>query len=133
MGFFDDVMAKIGGKDGQEGGLNSITKLLNENGGLQGVMAKLSSSGMGKQVQSWVGGGQNEPVSGSQVKEALSDSSIDQMAQQAGTTPDKVSDEVAKVLPEMVNKATPQGQVPQQSEDPFSKGVDAIKNMFAHH
>ena len=31
----------------------------------------------------------------------------------------------------MVNKATPQGQVPQQGDDPFSKGIDAIKSMFA--
>ena len=50
---------------------------------------------------------------------------------EAGTTPDKVSDEVAQALPHLVNEATPQGQVPPQGQDPFSKGVDAVRNMFA--
>jgi uncharacterized protein YidB (DUF937 family) len=131
MGFLDDVLGKIGGQQGQEGGLNSITKLFNANGGLQGIMAKLSSNGQGQQVQSWVGTGDNQPVSGSQVREALSDDSLNKMAQQAGTTPEKVSDDVAQILPQMVNKATPQGQVPPQADDPFAKGIGAIKNMFA--
>lgn len=131
MGFLDDVLGKIGGQQGQEGGLNSITKLFNANGGLQGIMAKLSSNGQGQQVQSWVGTGDNQPVSGSQVREALSDDSLNKMAQQAGTTPEKVSDDVAQILPQMVNKATPQGQVPPQGDDPFAKGIGAIKNMFA--
>jgi uncharacterized protein YidB (DUF937 family) len=133
MGFFDDVLGKIGGQQGEEGGLSSVTRMLRDNGGLQGVMGKLTGSGLGRQVQSWVGDGQNQPISGSQVKDALDDDSLNKMAQQAGTTPDKVSDEVAKILPDMVDKATPQGQVPQQGQDPLSKGSDAIKNMFARH
>ena len=43
-------------------------------------------------------------------------------------TPEQTSDEVAQALPEMVNQATPQGQVPQQ--DPFAKGMDSIKRML---
>jgi uncharacterized protein YidB (DUF937 family) len=131
MGFLDDVMGKIGGQQGQEGGLASITKLFSANGGLQGVMAKLTSNGQGEQVQSWVGTGDNQPVTGAEVRQALDDDSLNKMAQQAGTTPDKVSDDVARVLPQMVNKATPQGQVPAQGDDPFAKGLDAIKKMFA--
>jgi uncharacterized protein YidB (DUF937 family) len=131
MGFLDDVLGKIGGQQGQEGGLASITKLFSANGGLQGVMAKLTSNGQGQQVQSWVGTGDNQPVSGAEVRQALDDDSLSKAAQQAGTTPDKVSEDVAKVLPQMVNKATPQGQVPRQGDDPFAKGIDAIKGMFA--
>jgi uncharacterized protein YidB (DUF937 family) len=131
MGFLDDVVGKIGGQQGQEGGLNSITKLFSANGGLQGVMAKLSSNGQGHQVQSWVGTGENQPVSGAQVRAALDDDSLNKLARQAGTTPEKVSDDVAQVLPQMVSKATPKGEVPAQGDDPFAKGVDAIKHLFA--
>jgi uncharacterized protein YidB (DUF937 family) len=53
---------------------------------------------------------------------------LDAMAKQAGMTPAETSDQVAKALPEMVNEATPQGQMP--DHDPFSKGVDAVKRMF---
>jgi uncharacterized protein YidB (DUF937 family) len=131
MSFMDNVLAKIGGQEGQEGGLSSITRLFSENGGLQGIMAKLTSNGQGQQVQSWVGNGQNQPISGTDVKQALDDDSLRQLARQAGTTPDKVSDEVAQALPHLVNEATPQGQVPPQGQDPFSKGVDAVRSMFA--
>jgi uncharacterized protein YidB (DUF937 family) len=130
MGFLDDILGKIGGQQGQEGGLASITKLFSANGGLQGVMAKLTSNGQGQQVQSWVGTGENQPISGADIRQALDDDSLNKMAQQAGTTPDKVSEDVAQVLPQMVSQATPQGKVPAQGDDPFAKGVDAIKGMF---
>jgi uncharacterized protein YidB (DUF937 family) len=138
MGLLDNVMGKLGGQqDGQgaeggEGSLQALTKLLSANGGVQGLMAKMSSNGLGQQVQSWVGTGENKPVSGAQVSQALDTDSLNKMAQETGSTPEKVSDDVAKVLPEVVNKATPDGQVPKQGDDPLSKGVDAIKGMFAH-
>jgi uncharacterized protein YidB (DUF937 family) len=105
--------------------------MLSANGGVQGLMAKLTSNGQAQQVKSWVGAGENKPVSGTQVQEVLDTDSLNKMAKEAGTTPDKVSEDVAKILPEMVDKATPHGQVPPQGDDPLSKGMDAIKNMFA--
>jgi uncharacterized protein YidB (DUF937 family) len=138
MGLLDNVMGKLGGqKDGEgaggsEGGLQALTKMLSANGGVQGLMAKMSSNGLGQQVQSWVGHGENKPVSGAQVAQALDTDSLNKMAQETGSTPEKVSEDVAKVLPEVVNKATPDGQVPKQGDDPLSKGVDALKGMFAH-
>ena len=140
MGLLDDVKGKLGGQQGQSGdsgqagdsGLQSLTKLLSANGGVQGLMSKMSGSGLGQQVQSWVGTGENKPVSGAQVSQALDTDSLNKMARETGSTPEKVSDDVAKVLPEVVDKATPDGQVPKQGDDPLSKGVDAIKGMFAH-
>jgi len=123
------MLAKFGGQGGQEGGLGALSKLLNSNGGLQGITSKLSQSGMGQQVQSWIGHGKNEPVSGQQVQDALDSGSINQLAQQTGQTPEQASDQIAKVLPDMVNQATPQGTMPH--DDPFSKGVAALKQMVS--
>ena len=95
-------------------------------------MSKMSSNGLGQQIQSWVGTGENKPVSGAQVSQALDTDSLNKMARETGSTPEKVSDDVAKVLPEVVDKATPDGQVPKQGDDPLSKGVDAIKGMLSH-
>jgi uncharacterized protein YidB (DUF937 family) len=128
MGFLDDITAKLGGDKGQEGGIASLHKLVSSSGGLQGLTSKLTSSGLGQQVQSWVGTGENKPVSGAQVQQAVDPAQLNAMAKQAGMTPEETSDEVAKALPHMVNEATPQGQVP--ASDPFAKGMDAIKNMF---
>jgi uncharacterized protein YidB (DUF937 family) len=129
MGLLDDVTAKLGGKEGQEGGLASLQKLFDSHGGLQGVTSKLTSSGLGKQVQSWVGTGDNQPVSGSQVQQAMDPNELHHMAQKAGLSDQEASEKVAQALPEMVNKATPGGQIP--DNDPFAKGLDAVKRMFA--
>jgi len=128
MGILDQVTAKLGGQDGQEGGLASIQHFFSSNGGLQGMTEKLSNSGLGKQVQSWVGTGENEPVSGQQVQQAVDPGELHAMAQNAGMSDEETCDQLAKAVPVMVNQATPQGQIPQQ--DPFSKSVDSIKRLL---
>jgi uncharacterized protein YidB (DUF937 family) len=125
---FDDILGKLGGKQGQEGGLASMEKMFSSGGGLQGLTSKLTSSGLGQQVQSWVGTGDNKPVTGEQVQQAVDPKTLNQMASQAGMTPEETSEHVAKVLPDMVSQATPQGQMPKQ--DPFNKGMDHLKKMF---
>jgi uncharacterized protein YidB (DUF937 family) len=129
MGFLDSVTAKLGGQNGQEGGLASLQKMFNDNGGLDGLTSKLTSSGFGQQVQSWIGTGENKPISGADVQQAVGQNEIHQMAENAGMSDEEASDHVAQALPEMVNQATPQGELPAQ--DPFSKGMDAVKKMFS--
>ncbi len=79
---------------------------------LSGLVDQLSKSGLGPQVQSWVGTGQNQEVTGAQLQQALGGGTIEHVAQEAGTTPRQAADDLAKVLPELVNQATPQGQMP---------------------
>jgi uncharacterized protein YidB (DUF937 family) len=128
MGILDEVTAKLGGQHGQEGGIASLQKLFSSNGGLQGMTSKLTNSGLGHQVQSWIGTGENQPVSGQQVQQAMDQNDVHQMAKNAGMSDKETCDQVAKAMPEMVNQATPQGQIPQQ--DPFAKGMDSIKKML---
>jgi uncharacterized protein YidB (DUF937 family) len=128
MGILDQVTSKLGGQDGQEGGLASLQKLFNSSGGLEGITSKLTNSGMGKQVQSWIGTGHNEPVSGQQVQQAMDPHELHQVAENAHMSDEEASDQIAKAMPEMVNQATPQGQIPQQ--DPFAKGLDSLKKML---
>lgn len=127
----EDILSKLGGQNGQAGGLASIMKLFGGNGnagGLQGMMSKLASNGMGQQLQSWIGQGQNQAVSGEQIRQAADPTMLNQLAEQAHISPEEASNQVAKVLPEMVNQATPQGQVP--TGDPFAHGLDSLKQMF---
>jgi uncharacterized protein YidB (DUF937 family) len=128
MGILDQVTSKLGGQDGQESGLASLQKMFNSSGGLQGMTSKLTNSGLGKQVQSWIGNGENEPVSGQQVQQAMDPNELHQMAENAGMSDEEASDQIAKAMPEMVNEATPEGQIPQQ--DPFAKGLDSLKKML---
>jgi uncharacterized protein YidB (DUF937 family) len=109
-----DVLSKLGGSQGHQGGIDNVQQLFGD-GGLQGIMSKLTSSGMGQQVQSWIGTGQNQPISGNDVQQAVDPAQLQQMAQQQGMTPDEFSSHVAQALPDMVDQATPEGMVPQQA------------------
>ena len=102
----------------------AISKLF-EGEGMQGILSKLQASGMDKQVMSWIGHGQNEPVSGDDIKRAVDPQQLSQVAQQCGMSQDQVADHVAQALPEAVDKATPGGAVPQQG---FS--MDSLMGMF---
>jgi uncharacterized protein YidB (DUF937 family) len=129
MGFMNDLTARLGGSQGSDGGVAVLHKMVRSSGGLQGLIWKLSRSGLGQQAQSWVGTGENQPVTGSQVREAIDARQLSAIADQAGLTPEETSDQLAKVLPVVVNQATPQGQLP--DNDPFASGLEKVKRMLA--
>src|ERR1700677_959582 len=127
----DDILAMLGGQKGSGGGVSSVMKLFGGGGGeggLQGLVSGLSKNGLADQAQSWGGSGQNQPVSAADVRAHVDPAVLSQVAEQAHLTPEQVSQNVAQVLPEMVNKATPQGQLP--AEDPFAKGLGMLQKMF---
>ncbi|MCP3821962.1 YidB family protein [Streptomyces sp. A3M-1-3] len=110
-----------GGQSGGGGGnilgslLSAFTGGKSGGGGgnpLESLMGFLTKSGVGDQAQSWVGTGENKPVSGAQMKEALPDDTLQKVAQEAGVSPEQAADQIAQSLPKAVDKLTPQGQVP---------------------
>jgi uncharacterized protein YidB (DUF937 family) len=109
----NDILSKLGGQNGAQGGMAAISSLFGGEG-MQGILSKLQASGLDKQVMSWIGHGQNEPVTGDEIKNAVDPQSLSQVAQQTGMSKDEVASQVAQVLPEAVDKATPAGQIPQQ-------------------
>jgi len=119
-----DILNKLGGQKGEQGGLAAISKLFDADG-MQGILSKLQASGLDKQVMSWIGHGQNEPVTGDDIKNAVNPQQLSQVAQQSGMSQDEVADHVAQALPETVDKATPGGAVPKQG---FS--MESLTGMF---
>jgi uncharacterized protein YidB (DUF937 family) len=119
-----DTLGKIGGQQGQQGGVATITQLFG-NEGLQGIVASMRSNGMGKQVQSWIANGKNLPITGADVKRVVDPSALSKTAQQQDMTPDELADYVARALPQLVDQATPNGQVPKQGGN-----VDALVGML---
>jgi uncharacterized protein YidB (DUF937 family) len=109
-----DVLGKLGGSRGHQGGIDNVQQLFG-GGGLQGIVTTLNNKGMGQQVQSWIGRGQNQPISGNDVQRAVDPAKLQQMAQQQGMSTDEFSSHVAQALPDMVDQATPEGMVPKQS------------------
>jgi uncharacterized protein YidB (DUF937 family) len=85
-------------------------------GGLQKVMSGLQSNGLGSQADSWVGKGQNAPVSGDQIRRVMGDKRVGEIAQKLGVSQKEAADAVAKVLPKLVDHASPDGKLAPQKD-----------------
>jgi uncharacterized protein YidB (DUF937 family) len=85
-------------------------------GGLGGLLTKLEQGGLGNLANSWVGPGQNQPVSPGQLGSALGPDIIRAIAQRSGLSEDEVRNELAQVLPGVVDKLTPNGRLPTETE-----------------
>ncbi|GAA3050814.1 hypothetical protein GCM10020000_34770 [Streptomyces olivoverticillatus] len=62
-----------------------------------------------------MGTGANQPLSGPEIAQAMPYQTLEHVAQQAGVTPEQAADQLAEALPEVVDKLTPTGEVPQGS------------------
>jgi uncharacterized protein YidB (DUF937 family) len=109
-----DVLRKLGGSQGHQGGIDNVQQLFG-GGGLQGIVTQLNKNGLGRQVQSWIGSGQNLLISGTDVQRVVDPARLEQLAQQQGMSPGEFSEHVALALPDMIDQATPEGLVPQQA------------------
>lgn len=92
-----------------------VTALLSNEGGqggLANLMAKFQQAGMGDVIQSWIGGGENMPVSANQMEQALGGETLSGVASQLGTSEHDAAGQLAQILPGLVNKMTPAGQAP---------------------
>src|SRR3984885_16166863 len=109
------ALTDILGKTGQQGGIEAISQLFGGHG-MQGIMAAMQSNGLGQQAKSWIASGPNVPVSGADIKKVANPSALARMARQEGMSPEELCDHIAQALPGLVDKATPDGQVPRQGK-----------------
>lgn len=82
-------------------------------GGLGGLLEKFKSAGLGQAADSWVGTGQNQPISPDQVQSAIGSTQIADWSQKLGIPVDQLKAQLAHVVPSLVDKLTPTGQVPE--------------------
>ena len=129
MGLLDGIAGAVMGKlGGTEGGMAQIAlDMFNQHGGLNGVLDKLKTSGLGDQVASWVGTGENQAVSPDQISSALGSSQIAELAAKFGISPDVLSGQLAQHLPDVINKLTPHGEVPTDSGNMLTSVLGMFK------
>lgn len=106
--------------------LQIVLTLVQQSGGLPALLEKLKNAGLAEHVASWVGTGTNLPVSGEQVTQALGSQAIGQIASQLGMQPNIASGALASLLPELVNKMTPEGAVPHNHNDLVAMALGAL-------
>ena len=87
----------------------------NSPGGLSGMLQSFHDKGLGGLMSSWIGTGQNLPISADQIQHVLGSDQVKELAAKAGISPDMASSALSQLLPTLVDKLTPNGQVPQHS------------------
>jgi uncharacterized protein YidB (DUF937 family) len=81
-------------------------------GGLSAIVAKLQQAGLGNQVNSWLGSGQNLPITADQIKQVLGSNVVRQLAAKYNIPVDQIAEVLAHQLPIAVDKASPDGKLP---------------------
>ena len=81
-------------------------------GGLNAIVAKLEQAGLGAQVKSWIGNGQNLPITADQLRAALGSDVVKQLATRFNVPIDQLSQVLAQQLPQAVDHASPAGTLP---------------------
>jgi uncharacterized protein YidB (DUF937 family) len=130
MGLLDSVIGAMAGGQGESGGtqgalLNAVIGMLANGagqggggggggslGGLGGLIGKFTQAGMGDVVGSWVGHGENAPISGDQLSSVLGSDTIGNLAEQLGLSHGDVAGQLSQMLPQVIDRLTPHGQAP---------------------
>ncbi len=96
---------------GQQNLVNSIMGMIG-GGGLNGLLDSFRQKGLGEAVQSWIGTGSNTPISGQDVQASLGEQKIAEIAQSAGLSKEETAGGLAQLLPQLVDKLSPDGKLP---------------------
>jgi uncharacterized protein YidB (DUF937 family) len=133
MGLLDDLenkaLSSVTGGTTSNPLLSQLLQLIQQQpGGLSGLVQNFHEKGLGGLVSSWVGTGQNLPISQDQIKEVLGSTQVQELAAKAGISPDAASSQLSQLLPNLVDKLTPNGQMPQQG-NLMEMGMNLLKSL----
>jgi uncharacterized protein YidB (DUF937 family) len=119
MGFLDELTKRMSvpasgaPAGGGEGALLPALMGLLTGGGLQQLVSSFQQKGLGEVVGSWVSTGKNLPVSPDQIQRALGPEELGQLAQQTGLDVGSLASQLSSLLPNVVDKLTPDGKLPE--------------------
>jgi uncharacterized protein YidB (DUF937 family) len=137
MGLFDSIAGQVtgalsgAGNTQHAGLLEAVAGLINnpETGGLQGLVNAFEQKGLGGVVSSWIGTGQNLPISAEQLQSVLGNEQVQALAQKLGISPQDITSHLTQLLPQVVDKVTPSGSLP-EGNDGLEKALGMLGGFF---
>jgi uncharacterized protein YidB (DUF937 family) len=136
MGLLDGLIGNaLGGMMGAGGSgsgqaqsplLQIALQLLQQNGGVSGVLDKFRQGGYADQADSWQGTGQNMPLSGNALQEVLGSGAIGQIAGQLGMSHGDTAGGLAQMLPQLIDQFTPKGEIPDNQNDLVAQALSIL-------
>ncbi len=116
------LKAIAGGVIGAEA-LSVIKGYIESKGGVEGAVKDLRSSGYADKVDSWVGTGKNQAINAIEAGQIIGVSTLKNLAEKAGVDYNKARDLVAEYLPIAIDKATPEGKIPEPTKDDVKRSL----------
>jgi len=108
MGMLDGLLGGIIGA----GMVSVVNGIIEQHGGLQGVVSEFEKNGLGATVKSWVGTGPNQPISPDDVHKVLGADLLQQLSAKSGLSVQELAQKLSQVLPKAVDGLTPGGTIP---------------------
>jgi uncharacterized protein YidB (DUF937 family) len=108
VGLFDGLLGGVVGA----GMVSVVSNLIEQHGGLQGLINQFQQNGLGQTVNSWVSSGPNQPISPSEVHQGLGPELLQQLSAKTGLSVQDLTQKLSEILPQAVDTMTPDGQVP---------------------
>jgi uncharacterized protein YidB (DUF937 family) len=153
MGFLDETLGKVvgsvmggdgekdslssaiddhsgGDKDQAENLLGSAMSMVQKQGGLDGLLDKFDAGGLKDQAASWVGKGDNESISAEQLQGAIGEDGLEEVAGEMGVSKDEAGSAMSDIIPGLIDKLTPDGEVTGDQDDLLSKGLGMLKGKL---
>jgi uncharacterized protein YidB (DUF937 family) len=115
MSFIDDLKDKVfGSASGSSTTIGALLQMVdNQPGGFTGLLQTFREKGLSGVASSWIGTGANQPITAEQIEMVLGNEHIRAFAAKVGISPEQASAKIAEYLPQVVDKLTPNGQMPQ--------------------
>jgi len=136
MGLLDELVGKassmLGSGEGEQPGLvGGVMEMLasKDTGGLGGLVQSFQEKGLGGVISSWIGTGENLPVSAEQIQQVLGSDMVQNLAAKAGIAPEEMSGKLAEFLPGIIDKMTPDGTIPEGGL--LEKGLEFLKGRMS--
>jgi len=128
MDILNTIQSALSGGDKKDDLMSSVMGLLGGQGGLQNLISQFSAKGLGDVIGSWVSTGKNLPISPDQLQGVLGNDAVKNIASKLGMDTKSVTSQLSNLLPQVVDKLTPDGKVPEG--DFMSKGMDMLGGLF---
>jgi len=134
MGLFDKLKeglaAQLGGQEQFNSLLEHVTGLINNPavGGIPGLIEKFKGKGLGDIMASWISTGKNLPISADQIKQVLGSDTVKQIAAKLGISSEDMSKHLAELLPQVIDKLTPNGKLPETGQ--LGEALNMLKAKF---
>lgn len=126
MSLFDQIGGLLGGNEQAGGALQAVSSLLEQQGGVAGLVQQFQQGGLSEVVSSWVGTGQNLNISPEQIQAVLGSGPVADIAAKLGISPAEAASTVSQWLPQIVDKLTPNGQLPADGGDVLGQAASLL-------